>query len=77
MVLIVLKASLGEAIFGQDMPFNIPFLADWKHIGDYRQSQTDYSNKSENSKRVDFDYKVGDEVLIKKDGVLCKAEFIW
>ncbi len=25
----VLKASLGAAIFGQDMHFNIPFVADW------------------------------------------------
>ena len=25
-------------------------------------------------KRVDFDYKVGDKILIVKDGILCKAE---
>ena len=28
----VLKASPGAAIFGQDMLFNIPFLADWNKI---------------------------------------------
>ncbi len=33
----VLKASPGAAIFGQDMLFDIPFVADWKQIGDYRQ----------------------------------------
>ena len=25
-------------------------------------------------KRVDYDYKVGDKILIVKDGILCKAE---
>jgi hypothetical protein len=34
----VLKASPGGAIFGRDMLFDIPFVADWKQIGDYRQN---------------------------------------
>ncbi len=50
------------------MLFDIPFIADWNQIGDYRQSQTDRSNKRENNKRIDYDYKVGDKVLIRKDG---------
>jgi hypothetical protein len=28
----VLKASPGAAIFGQDMLFDIPFIADWQKI---------------------------------------------
>jgi len=28
-------------------------------------------------KGVDYDYKVGDKILIQKDGILCKAESIW
>ncbi len=28
----VLKASPGAAIFGQDMLFDIPFIADWKKM---------------------------------------------
>jgi len=70
----VLKASPGAAIFGRDMLFDIPFLADWNKIGDYRQSQTDRSAERENSKRIDYDYKVGDKVLIVKEGILRKAE---
>ena len=62
----VLKASPGAAIFGRDMLFDIPFVADWHKIGDYRQHQTDRSNKRENNKRVDYYYKVGDYVLIHK-----------
>jgi len=41
----VLKASPCAAIFGRDMLFDIPFVADWKQIGDYRLYQTDRSNK--------------------------------
>ena len=37
----VLKASPGAAIFGWDMLFDIPFLADWNKIGEHRQHQTD------------------------------------
>jgi hypothetical protein len=73
----VLKASPGAAIFGRDMLFGIPFIADWKQIGEYRQNQTDRSNTPENNKRVDYDYKVGDKILIRKDSILCKAESIW
>jgi hypothetical protein len=30
----VLKASPAAAIFGRDMLFDIPFVADWKQIGE-------------------------------------------
>ncbi len=72
----VLKASPGAAIFGRDMLFDIPFVADWKQIGDYRQHQTDCSNKCENDKRDDYNYEVGDKILIQTDGILRKAESI-
>ena len=52
----VLKASPGAAIFGRDMLFDIPYIADWNKIGDYRQHQPDLNNKRENKKRIDYDY---------------------
>jgi hypothetical protein len=70
----VLKASPETAIFGRDMLFDIPFLADWNKIGEYRQRQTDRNTAKENKSRVDWDYKVGEKVLIRKDGVLRKGE---
>ncbi len=73
----VLKASPGAAIFGRDMLSDIPFIADWKQIGEFRQRTTDRSNECENKTRVDFDYKVGDKILIRKDSILRKAESIW
>jgi hypothetical protein len=44
----VLKASPGAAIFGQDMLFDIPFIADWKKIGEHRQRLTDLNTACEN-----------------------------
>jgi hypothetical protein len=70
----VLKASPGAAVFGRDMLFNIPFLADWNKIGDYRQRQTDLNTERENRTCKDWDYKVGDKVLPRKDGILRKSE---
>jgi hypothetical protein len=70
----VLKASPGAAIFGRDMLFKIPFIADWNKIGDYRQRQTDLNTARENSKQVDYDYKIGDKVLLTQEVILRKAE---
>ena len=47
----VLKASPGAAIFEQDMLFDIPFIADWQKIGEYRQQLTDLSNARELSRK--------------------------
>jgi hypothetical protein len=48
----VLKASPGAAIFGHEKLFDIPFIADWKQIGEHRQRQTDLGNERENKTRV-------------------------
>ncbi len=73
----VLKASPGAAIFGRDMLFDISFIADWKQIGEHRQRQIDLGNELENKTHVDYDYKVGEKVLIQKDRILRKAESKW
>ncbi len=73
----VLKASPGAAIFGQDMLFDIPFIADWQKIGEYWQQLTDLSNARENKSRIDYDYEVGQKVLLRKEGILRSAESRW
>jgi hypothetical protein len=70
----VLKTYPGAAIFEQDMLFDIPFVADWRKIGERRQSLTNRGNQRKNAKRIDYDYKVGDKVLVINEGILCKAE---
>jgi hypothetical protein len=44
-----LKASPGAAIFGQDMLFDIPFMADWHKTGEHRQSLTDRGKQRKNA----------------------------
>ncbi len=59
------------------MLFNIPFIADWKIIGEYRQRLTDLNTAHENEGRIDYDYKVGQKTLVRNKGILCKAQSIW
>jgi hypothetical protein len=56
------------------MLFNIPFVADWRKIEERRQSLIVRGNQRENAKRIDYDYKVGDKVLVINEGILHKAE---
>ncbi len=73
----VLKAFPGAEIFGQDTLFDIPFIADWQKIGKHRQRLTDLNNAHENKGRIDYDYKVGQKVLLRKEGILRNAESRW
>ena len=70
----VLKSTPGAAIFGRDMLFDIPYVADWNDIGRRRQEQVESTNKRENKSRLPHDYAIGHKILIKKDGILRKAE---
>ena len=70
----VLGSSPGAAVFGRDMLFDIPYLADWRAIGQRRQASVDHNNARENARRIDYDYVVGQQVLVRKDGTLRKAE---
>eukprot|EP00804_Cyclotella_cryptica_P030704 CCRYP_009131-RA/>CCRYP_009131-RA protein AED:0.45 eAED:0.45 QI:0/-1/0/1/-1/1/1/0/137 len=70
----VLKTSPGAAIFGKDMLFDVPYIADWSRIGEYRQKQIDKNTNWDNASRIDWDYQPGDKVLLRKDGILRKTE---
>jgi hypothetical protein len=56
------------------MLVDIPFVADWSKIRDRWQLLTDHGNQQENAKRIDYDYKVSDKVLVINEGILRKAE---
>ena len=59
------------------MVFDIPFIADWQKIREHRQRLTDLNNARENKGRIDYDYKVGQKVLQRKEGILRNAESRW
>jgi hypothetical protein len=56
------------------MLFDIPFIADWKKIGEHRQLLTDRNTTRENEGRINYDYQVGQKILVRNDGILRKAE---
>jgi hypothetical protein len=56
------------------MLFDIPFIADWQKIGEHRQQLTNLNNTHENKGRIDYDYKVGQKVLLRKVGILHNEE---
>jgi hypothetical protein len=70
----VLGSTPGAAVFGRDMLFDIPFLADWTEIGRRRQKLVDRDTERKNRLRVSYDYAVGQKVTIRSDGILRKAE---
>ncbi len=51
------------------MLFDIPSIANWKNIGDYRQRQTNYLRKR-------IQYKVGVKILVRKQ-VLSAEKSMW
>jgi hypothetical protein len=56
------------------MLFDIPFMADWCKNVERRQSLTNHGNQCKNAKQIDYNYKVGDKVLVINEGILCKSE---
>jgi hypothetical protein len=64
-------------MFGRDMLFDIPFIADWKKIGEHRQELTDRNTAHENKGRMDYDYLVDQKILVRNKGLLRKAQSIW
>ena len=70
----VLKSTPGAAIFGRDMLFDIPYMADWNVTGKHRQELVESTNRRENKTRLPYDYAIGEKILIKKDEVPRKTD---
>ncbi len=73
----VLKASPGAANSDVICFFDIPLIADWKTIGEHRQRITDHNTDRKNRGRIDYDYKVGQKILVRNEGILRKAQSMW
>ena len=70
----VLEATPAQLVFGRDMVVNLQFAADWQAITKKKQSQVNKDNIRENSKRIAYDYRPGDQVLVTKDGHFRKLD---
>ena len=56
--------SLGQLIFVRDMIIPIKHRVDWELIHHWKQTQINRDNARENKHRVDYEYKVGDNVIL-------------
>ena len=68
-----LKATSSAAIFGRDMLFDVPFIADWEEIGHPRRLRVEKDNKRENRRQTPHTYNVGDYCMIRNDEVKRKS----
>ena len=55
----------GQLIFGRDMILNMQYLADWTAIKACKQQLIHKNNIIKNSKRIPYQYKVGDMVMLE------------
>ena len=69
-----LQATPAQLVFQRDMVFNIATIVDWRAITINKQRQVDKDNLRENRKRVDYDYQVGDQIYVLRDGIHRKLE---
>ena len=60
-----LKATPAQLVYGRDMIQPVQYVAEWDLIRKNKQKIIDKNNVKENSTRVDYDYVVGQKVLLK------------
>ena len=55
-----------QIVFDQDAILNIKHVADWEHIRQHKQLWINHNNKHENMRQNNHQYKVGDEIPVKR-----------
>ena len=61
-----LGATPSQLVFGRDAILNAAFEADWGLIKQRKKELIAKNNERENSKRIDYQYTVGEKVLLKE-----------
>ena len=62
-----LQATPSQLVFGRDHILNIKYQADWKNICNQKQRLINKNNQIENKKHKEYQYAVGQKVLIKTE----------
>ena len=57
--------SPGQLVFGQSMTLPINHAVDWRYIHQLKQAQTEKYIIRENTTRIDYDYRVRDQVMTR------------
>ena len=61
-----LQASPMQLVFGRDAILNIKHVTNWEHIQQRKQTRIDENNKRENARRIDHNYEINDQILLKR-----------
>ena len=64
--------SPGALAFGRDMLLDVPFIADWEAVRENRKLLVNENLRRTNQKRRRFDYQPGQQVLVRRPGILRK-----
>ena len=59
-----LGATPAQLVFQRDMIYPLAYVAEWDVIEKNKQRLIDKNNSRENATRVDYDYHVGDKILV-------------
>ena len=62
-----LGATPSQLVFGRDSMLNRSFSPDWDSIRAKKQKLINENNKKENQKRIPYEYKVGDKIMLKTE----------
>jgi hypothetical protein len=60
-----LQATPGQLVFGRDMILNVQHQIDWTAIKRRKQELIRKNNRIENAKRIPYQYRVGDQVMME------------
>ena len=69
-----LGASPAQLIYGRDMILPLQYVSEWDLIVKNKQNLIDKSNVRENKSRIDWDYNVGDLVLVTSTDIERKLD---
>jgi hypothetical protein len=62
-----LQATPMQLVMGRDAILNVKHEANWKYIRDRKQKIIAENNKRENAKRINYNYRPGQKVLLTTD----------
>ena len=65
----VLDSTIGTAVFGSDMLFDLLFLANWNKIGCKRQNPVDNVNEKVDANHINFDFALENKVMAMDNGI--------
>ena len=70
-----IMATLGQAVFGRDMFFNLASIMDWRVVTAEKKCQLVIDNVRVNSRQVTYDYIICDQVYVEMTGIYQKLDY--